>query len=194
MARSVANILVSDATLRGLVVSTPHQTRDVLAAKQMQQNIWQVVIMLCLISVYRIYMWSDVVGSQVSLNCLKQLYISPFKGSGLHGYEVVGQSFTAFNDIPISFGREWSCASSCSVRICMNTWESWIRRFWTDCTTIQQHVWLSTGMKPVTGPSFAVAQWFSNCVWHSHLQKPKVFHGSHGFCGYWKRMQAEFPL
>lgn len=28
----------------------------------------------------------------------------------------------------------------------MNTWESWVRRFWTDCTTIQQHAWLSTGM------------------------------------------------
>lgn len=48
---------------------------------------------------------------------------------------------------PLYFGRRWSYVSSCSAKICMNIWGSWVLTFWTDSTTTRQHVWLSTGTK-----------------------------------------------
>lgn len=61
------------------------------------------------------------------------------------GASWVWSSFTAFAEVPLCCWRPWSCVSSCNARTCMNTWRSWVRRFWTDSTTTQRHAWLCTG-------------------------------------------------
>lgn len=82
------------------------------------------------------------------------------------GASWVWSSFTAFAEVPLCCWRPWSCVSSCNARTCMNTWRSWVRRFWTDSTTTQRHAWLCTGA----------------CLWlvlHHHRQKPQAFHAFH---------------
>lgn len=61
----------------------------------------------------------------------------------------------------MSLFRKWSCACSCSVRICMSIWESWALRFWTDSTTIQQHASLSTGLMALHN----TRQWYHLSSW-----------------------------